>query len=672
VDGTLQLGPGAINDSPSTARPAGTIIDKKYRLLGLLGEGGMGTVYKAHHLMLDKTVALKTFRSATLSPEAFLRFQREAQAIARLNQVNIVQVYDFGLSEEGIPYYTMEYLIGQSLAEKIQSEDAMPAKTVVSLFRQICQGLASAHAKGIVHRDLKPANLFLTSSGPGTSFPLIKIVDFGIASLIDGEEDANKITTHGAIFGSPLYMSPEQSRGEPVNQQSDIYSLGCALFEALTGEPPFRGPNALETIMMHNGGKAPSLQEKSDGQLYPLALERLVARMLEKIPAFRPANVSQVEAELSAVRFASEEARPASLRTENDRQEELEEEEEEREEREEREESEPDKEKSLALPLVAIGLSMALATALIIVAVFFIFFQHPSQQVEDSKPIGSGKIGIDARGERIASLQFPANYELGVFYIGPPPNNEKYPRGSFDWPASTFVTFRPSKQFLSDPKNFRTIPDNSLLALSLAMAPEKEALPELEHCLERLKDSLLKFSVDSGVFYRSGWKALYPLNRLTALSLNFCSVDGSDFIQLPRFSQLKSVEMAGGTNAHILLKALANSKRIEMLRLSGDPLTVEDLRTIASMPNLVQLNLSGTVVSDDNLALLLPLKKLKLLNLEECQITKASLPIILQMHNNGLQGLRLTTGLWSSADEQRIKESFPGIQFNTVRINSSF
>lgn len=298
----------------------GTIVDSKYKIVQLLGAGGMGTVYLARHLMLDKDVALKTFKSASLTDEERLRFQREAQAIAKLSNANIIEVFDFGYVNGEIPYYTMERLVGQSLREKLDNCRFLSVSEAVSVFIQVCRGLSAAHKKGIIHRDLKPDNIFLQSAQPLQSVqslqsvqPLqslqsrttgsngiqsnaltVKIVDFGIAALAVAPAETQKLTALGTIFGSPLYMSPEQSMGQLVGESSDIYSCGCALFQALTGKPPFVGSNALTTLLMHQSAPIPRLNSSMNGRACPHALEELVTTMLAKSPEDRYQNVDEV------------------------------------------------------------------------------------------------------------------------------------------------------------------------------------------------------------------------------------------------------------------------------------------------------------------------------------------------------------------------------------------
>ncbi|MBU6450170.1 MAG: serine/threonine protein kinase [Cyanobacteria bacterium REEB67] len=288
VEGALQSGSGSLYLSSTDGAPAavdtlplGTVIDSKYRLISVLGQGGMGTVFRAHHLALAKDVALKTFHTSELDREMRDRFLREARSIAKLENKQIVRVFDFGIAEGDRPYYTMELLHGQSLAERLVGRQALSVDEAVSIFYAVAEGLISAHSLGIVHRDLKPGNIFLQLDGDKICG--VKIVDFGIAKFSGGSDLVEQSqTATGMIFGSPLYMSPEQSLGLPVDRRSDIYSFGCAFYEALTGFPPFQGKSAIATIMAHQQQPVPPLNLFCPEKTFPLWLSTLVAKMLAK------------------------------------------------------------------------------------------------------------------------------------------------------------------------------------------------------------------------------------------------------------------------------------------------------------------------------------------------------------------------------------------------------
>jgi serine/threonine-protein kinase len=300
--GGIDISGARLQQSQSAIRLQNVVIDNKYKILSLLGEGGMGAVYKAHHLMLNKDVALKTFLSPNLTGDSWQRFQREAKAIASLSHNNIVQVFDFGVGDNNVPYYTMEYLRGESLAERLSRVGPLPLDQTVQLFLQVCQAMSAAHNKGIIHRDLKPANIFLSKEEAATGkSDLVKIVDFGIASLASESVDDQKLTRAGTVFGSPLYMSPEQSMGVEATIRSDIYSCGCALFETLTGSPPFRGKSALETMVQHQQKPVPQLNDVKPETEFPQRLNALLTKMLDKDPQRRFQAMTEVIAELQEI-----------------------------------------------------------------------------------------------------------------------------------------------------------------------------------------------------------------------------------------------------------------------------------------------------------------------------------------------------------------------------------
>jgi serine/threonine protein kinase len=319
VDGHLVVDDSSerLIGDPSSGRPSkrfgfrsGSVIDAKYKILSLLDEGGMGSVYRVRHLFLNKEVALKTFRTAQLSPDAWRRFQREAQSIAKLTHANIVHVFDFGISEQNFPYYTMELLVGESLASRLERLTRLGYVEAVPIFIAVAAGLAHAHRQGIVHRDIKPANIFL-EKGKANTTP--KIVDFGLAKLAESQIiDEQSLTSAGLIFGSPLYMSPEQAIGLDTDQRSDIYSFGCSLFHALTGRPPFVGENAIATINMHHELAPLSLVQEARGVAFPQGLEIIVAKLLAKDVRARYQSFEEVGLDLAAIDLSAMPARAAS------------------------------------------------------------------------------------------------------------------------------------------------------------------------------------------------------------------------------------------------------------------------------------------------------------------------------------------------------------------------
>jgi serine/threonine protein kinase len=277
------------------------LLGGKYRVISLLGKGGMGIVYRVEQILLCKELALKTIDKRLLSDVTIRRFQQEAKAAFAVQHPNIIAVNDFGLLDDQTPFLVMEIINGETLGERIKRTGRLNIDQAIPIFVQACFGLGYAHDHGIVHRDVKPNNIMLLDELPSAAEGAVKIVDFGIAKF--GQHDGGEIqalTRTGEIFGSPLYMSPEQCTGERVDHRADIYSLGCVMFEALTGTPPFIGENAIKTMLMHQTEIAPSLKEASLGENFPQALEELVAMMLAKSPENRYQSLGKVAQALGA------------------------------------------------------------------------------------------------------------------------------------------------------------------------------------------------------------------------------------------------------------------------------------------------------------------------------------------------------------------------------------
>lgn len=264
-------------------------IPERFTLIRKLGEGGMGAVLLCRDTVLLRDVAIKVLLSYD-SPAEIRRFQNEAKIVARLSHPNIVQVLDFGQSEDGSLYLVLEYVEGESLAGILAREKSLSAESALPLIRQICEGLAYAHDNGVCHRDIKPSNVMVVEGEDGGS--LVKLVDFGIAR--SNRDEAQRLTMAGAAMGSPLYMSPEGGRGEHTDARSDIYSLGCLIFQVLSGSVPFKGETALATIMMHASEPPPALSERTATDV-PVLLESIVGRCLEKDPADRFQTIAELE-----------------------------------------------------------------------------------------------------------------------------------------------------------------------------------------------------------------------------------------------------------------------------------------------------------------------------------------------------------------------------------------
>ncbi|MBL8082194.1 MAG: serine/threonine protein kinase [Candidatus Obscuribacter sp.] len=269
----------------------GDLVDGTYELTALLGTGGMGIVFACRHKVLNKDYALKLIHRADIDGLVLSRFKAEAVALARLNHPGIVGIHNMGLDQDGNVYYVMDLLSGETLDARLRRSGPMDMQTAVALFMQVADALGSAHAHNIVHRDVKPSNLMLVYQEAGA--PLVKLVDFGIARLSGIPVQTQTAT--GTVFGTPFYMSPEQCDGRKIDQRSDIYSLGCTLFEALTGKPPFRGGNPFQTFYMHQTIAPPPLSSAYPDGKFSAALEACLEKMLAKQPNERYQDMNQLK-----------------------------------------------------------------------------------------------------------------------------------------------------------------------------------------------------------------------------------------------------------------------------------------------------------------------------------------------------------------------------------------
>lgn len=277
----------------------GSIAFEKFEVLQKLGSGGMGTVYKARDRILDRVVVLKILSLSTNTAKSMVRFQNEAKTLSRLEHVGIARVYDFGVSvDQGEPYLVLEYIDGVSFDKFISSTPRPPLSQLIGVFVAISDALEHAHNEGIVHRDIKPGNIMIGNGDDGLRPVLI---DFGIAKQeSDSDSSELKLTAVGGLMGSPLYISPEQCSGGNATSFSDQYSLGCVIYESLTGEPPFIGNAAFDTVQKHMHNSPPELAEHSKYDL-PSGLSEIVNRLLTKDPDGRFDSMGQLADELERV-----------------------------------------------------------------------------------------------------------------------------------------------------------------------------------------------------------------------------------------------------------------------------------------------------------------------------------------------------------------------------------
>ncbi len=283
-------------DAGSSDPRVGTTLSERYRIDALLGEGGMGKVYAAEHVLMRKKLAVKILhRELTSVPEVVQRFEREAMAAANIDHPNVAAATDFGKLGDGSVFLVLEFIEGENLRDEI-AKGVMPVERALHIARQIASALASAHELSIVHRDLKPENVMLVDKGDDRDF--VKVLDFGIARVPIGEttDGSKPITKVGMVFGTPEYMAPEQALGQPVDGRADTYALGVILFEMISGVRPFSSKSPVGILGQQLSKPPPTLAERSPGLVVPPQVEVLLQKLLAKEASDRPDHAKQVVA----------------------------------------------------------------------------------------------------------------------------------------------------------------------------------------------------------------------------------------------------------------------------------------------------------------------------------------------------------------------------------------
>jgi len=291
---------------------SGKLVAGKFRVEKLIGEGGMGKVFRATQLSLDKTVVLKVLRPTLLSdPRTVARFQREAKAASRLNHPNSISVIDFGQDADGSMYIAMEYVNGQDLHQVLSNEGPLHETRIVRIVSQMLSALSAAHAAGIIHRDLKPENIMVEQRRGESDF--VKVLDFGIAKIQDFDQsEGAALTRAGFVCGTPEYMSPEQARGMALDARSDLYAVGVICYQCATNQLPFEAESAVALATMHlTTPPVPPREKRPDAPISD-AMEALILRALAKDPNDRPQSAEVFRRELLALGREAEATRVQS------------------------------------------------------------------------------------------------------------------------------------------------------------------------------------------------------------------------------------------------------------------------------------------------------------------------------------------------------------------------
>jgi serine/threonine protein kinase len=517
----------------------GQTLGGRYQIISCLGRGGMGVVYHVNQVFVNKEMALKTIETRGLSDVALRRFQQEARSAFAVQHPNIIAVNDFGVLDDQTPFLVMELVSGETLAERLKRKTSLPAKEAIPIFVQICFALAHAHTIGVVHRDIKPSNIMLLDDmTPGTEGS-VKIVDFGIAKFAaaDGEE-AQSLTRTGEIFGSPLYMSPEQCAATIVDHRSDVYSLGCVLFEVLTGTPPFIGDTALTTMIKHQTEAAPTLKQASLGNEFPEALEQIVATMLAKSPGNRYQSLGMAAHDLAAtMRGDAVPIRPAVTHIEN---------------------SNPFANTLTLSRSLFVG---SVLTTILLTATLAGFAAYKIRRTQPPEPLPPAKPPKVEAVRRAEENALPINTDdLERAQIMSPSRLAEYLKDS------------PSDGRLS--LHFKTLSTEGLRMISNA--------------------KWIRFlDLESSIFDNKDIALLAGLPQLNFLCVSGSNFDDKAAVALSRFKSLKKLE-AGGTNLTDKgLMTLTAPRKLVYLDIASTKITDEGLKLLGNLPQLNELRLRG-------------------------------------------------------------------------------
>ncbi|HEY6808322.1 MAG TPA: serine/threonine-protein kinase [Gemmatimonadales bacterium] len=299
-----------LRSASPTADLVGQVIADRYHVVKKLGEGGMGQVYLAEHVKMGRRSAIKVMNPSMIhDPDAVARFNREAANASRITHPNVCAVYDFGETPDGVIYLAMEFIEGEPLTDLIQREGALKIHRAFNIFRQVADALQAAHDLGIVHRDLKPDNIMLAKGRDGGD--VVKVVDFGIAKAMGGDDAGQKVTKTGLVVGTPEFMSPEQLSGDKLDGRSDLYSLALVFYRMLTGKLPFEASTVQETMIKRLTNEPTKLAAARPDLTFPRGLQEAMDTALARSPVDRYQNVAKFAADVAAVVGGAPGARPS-------------------------------------------------------------------------------------------------------------------------------------------------------------------------------------------------------------------------------------------------------------------------------------------------------------------------------------------------------------------------
>ncbi len=665
TSGQIQPSTGAKPYISDDKLKPGDIIGDNYVIIELLGVGGMGYVYKVRHLILEKIYAMKTISGEQISEITWRRLQVEAQAIARINHPNIVGIHNLGIHQGKLPYYVMDYLKGNNLAQilkKKKKKRQLSLEQSLPLFIEICKGLGFAHKKGIVHRDIKPGNIVILDE-PDFNGARVKIVDFGIAKLAGTIDPENQnLTTIGEVFGSPLYMSPEQCDGKKIDARSDIYSLGCTFFEILCGEVPFHGENPVATMLMHSQVKPPTLYESS-GRVFPESMENLVATMLAKAPMDRYPNLESVAEDLQNI-LEGREISASPFNTHGMPKRSLEDEDAKR---------LPLKEEATALkaiesitPRKIAILAGTLLVSLMVIIVYF-FNQRAIDKstavatkalVGNTTPVKTEKYSHLLSNGQI-QFNFPEDHSIGTISTVYNDPQAKQAQSILTFKKNEKLYFTANEEAITHPECFDLFKENDLHSFS---APQSSIITDIEKTSKECDvnsaiphiaklSGLEVLNLDMSNTSDSAVEYLSRLPNLKTLKLCDTRISHTELSRLKQLKNLTYLSFSHNNGCIDMLRALAGSTKIDSLYLEGQTIDEECAHLLASCPNLRHLDLEGSTTTNKILKVIATLPKLEYVGVTACPVTRAGIARARKAHSGSNLKVASSKNVKTNLDE---------------------
>jgi serine/threonine protein kinase len=614
----------------------GDLIGGNCMVLDYIGRGAMGHVYRVRHNTLNAEYALKMLSRDQANEEASRLFQREAGAIKILSHPNVVRIYDIGLHGGQLPYYAMELLVGRDLGKIIRDNGPLSPTQAASIFIEVCAGLGYVHERGIVHRDIKPSNIFVLDK-VGASGEKVKVVDFGIVSFTRAKYSENQAED---IHGTPFYMSPESCMGQQVDSRSDIYSLGCTMFEALTGRLPFVGKTPTETMEMQVRNPAPTLKEKAEGHEFPAAWETIIAKTMAKEPEDRYQTMDQISKDLAAVISAakwSEAMAPAAAAPAPNPT-----------------NTAPSKSQKSKTIIIA---AAAVAGVAVLGGIALMLNSHGKTDPKTSdggKGSSFGKIARPAipvmpgpsdelpSGQKVtASLMskrpfssnvivggkltrmfdMPTDVVVGLFRTR---NSETPVRacGLLKYPMNARITFTPSDIVGKYPDCLKRFQAGDIHALKLIPeACDDQILKATANIsdVRRLSIAGCKNLTDAS------YETLKSFGNLAWFDAADTNLGGPQLAQAGIWKKIEVMTLSGTVNVMPVLEQLEYSKQLQRLGLANCKLTTEQIHEISKLTQLTDLDISQNKLTKQDLATLGTLVHLTDLHLAETGLTGADL-----------------------------------------------